>query len=296
MEEIELEKAGDMSLFVLAEDYAGYGGYYYAQHGISFLIQVRERPGTSWSMLFDTGTDATPIFHNAEVIGVEIEGIENVLLSHCHYDHTGGLIEILSTIKQDRLPVVAHPQLFRDNFSVDPHLRQAGVRGDIKEKAQEFGAMWTLTKDPVKLARGVVTTGEIPVEERVAYEKSGKSSFYTLSDGQLIEDNMLDDTSLMVNTQKGLVVVTGCSHAGIVSIVKKCKEISGFERVEAVIGGFHLIHADADHISKVANDLKDLNVENVYTGHCTGLQAEAILQEEFGGNFSKLQCGKIFRF
>ncbi len=296
MAAIELEKAGDTQIFVLAEDYAGYGGSCYAQHGISFLIRIKETEDKSWDILFDTGTDATPIFHNAEILEVGLEDVETVVLSHCHYDHTGGLIEILKKIDNDRLPVVAHPQLFRANLSADPHLRHAGVRGDLKREVEELGAMWILTRDPLKFSKGVVTTGEIALEDRVEYEKSKRSKFYTVDDGKLVEDNMLDDTSLMINTQKGLVVVTGCSHAGIVSIVKKCKEISGFDRVKAVIGGFHLINADRDRISKVAAGLKDLNVEKVYTGHCTGLTAEGMLQEDFGENFDKLQCGKIIEF
>lgn len=296
MEAIELKKAGDTQIFVLAEDYAGYGGSCYAQHGISFLIRIKETANKSWDILFDTGTAATPIFHNAEVLGVGLEDVETVVLSHCHYDHTGGLIEILQKIDNDRLPVVAHPQLFRANLSADPHLRQAGVRGDMKRKAQELGAMWILTGDPLKLAKGVVTTGEISLKDRVEYERSADSHFFTVTDGQLVEDNMLDDTSLMMVTDEGLVVVTGCSHAGIVSIVKKCKEISGMERVKAVIGGFHLINADRDRITKVVTGLKELKVEKVYTGHCTGLKAEGMLQGEFGENFDKLQCGKIIEF
>lgn len=293
MREIDLEMVSAARIFVLAEDYAGSEGSYYAQHGISFLIRVKETAHKSWSILFDTGTDASPILHNAAIIGVDLDDIETILLSHCHYDHTGGLIEILGKIEKGRLPVVGHPQLFRDNLLVDPYIKQAGVSGDLKRKAGELGAMWTLTKDPLKLAQGVVTTGEIPVEERAEDEKTGTSNFYTVKNGQLVEDDMLDDTSLMMLTKKGLVVVTGCAHAGIVSIVKRCKEMSQMDRVQAVIGGFHLINADSNRINRTIKDLKKLSVENIYTGHCTGLKAEGMLQKEFGDSFNKLQCGKI---
>ena len=110
----------------------------------------------------------------------------------------------------------------------------------------------------------------------------------------MVLDQVPDDMSLVVNVRdKGLFVVSGCSHAGIVNIVKHSSEVSQVEKVKAVVGGLHLIDAGGDRIRKTVKGLKELGVERVYAGHCTGLEGEIALQKEFKDKFERLQCGKV---
>ncbi|WP_297506069.1 MBL fold metallo-hydrolase [Thermococcus sp.] len=142
-----------MRVVVLVEDYSGYESPFLAQHGVSFLIEKNGK-----KVLFDTGQSAYPVLHNMRLLGIRPESIDYVFLSHCHYDHTGGLLEILKAIGR-RVPVIAHPTLFRRHFVTRPHLRDVGIpfrREDVEELAELY-----LTAEPIEIVEGLFSTGEI---------------------------------------------------------------------------------------------------------------------------------------
>jgi len=172
-----------------------------------------------------------------------------------------------------------------------PYFREVGIpftRNEVEQYAYLY-----LTTKPIRLSSDIITTGE--VENRLDFERFSILT-YTIKDGIVVEDPMKDDMSLCIETPKGLVVISGCSHAGIVSIVKRCVEVSSQNKVRAVIGGFHLIKASKERIKKTIEGFKKLKVEEVYTGHCTGLRAEAMFLGEYEDNFHKLQSGMIIEF
>jgi 7,8-dihydropterin-6-yl-methyl-4-(beta-D-ribofuranosyl)aminobenzene 5'-phosphate synthase len=294
--EIEVGTADSVTIYTLLEDYTGYGTSLYAQHGVSFLLDVTAK-NEGKKVLFDVGQSAQPLLHNMEVMGLDPKTIDMIFLSHCHYDHTGGLVGVLKAMEKDSIPVVAHPEIFRVNLATDPYLRHVGLIGEnTREKVEEYGGRWILVKDPMKLMEGVVTTGEVSMEERVSFEKKVTLDLYNIEGGTLVKDSLLDDISLVIKTPSGLIAVSGCSHAGVVSIVKKSMEISGSGRLRAVIGGYHLIDATEERIEETIKSLKELKVEKIYTGHCTGLKAECRFLTEFREDFEKLHCGKIMKF
>ena len=285
-------KADDLTIYTILDDYAGYETTFYGQHGISFLIDVAAG-NMRRRILFDTGQSGKSILHNVERMGLNPKEIDTIFLSHCHYDHTGGLAEILKAIDRE-VTVVAHPKIFRRNLVEKKDFRHVGIPY-TKEEIEKYGAKWILDAQPRKLMESVTTTGEIPKEERVDFEKEVTLGLYTVEDGKMVKDDMLDDMSLAIKTREGLVVVSGCSHAGIVSITKKSKQVTGSQEVKAVIGGYHLIDAEDERIEKTVKNLKELEVKEIYTGHCTGLRAECKFLKEFGGRFEKLHSGKVLR-
>ncbi|ASJ10434.1 MBL fold metallo-hydrolase [Thermococcus sp. P6] len=271
-----------MRVYTLVEDYSGYESPFLAQHGVSFLIEYRGK-----RLLFDTGQSEKPVLHNMALLGLDPKDIDYIFLSHCHYDHTGGLPGILKAIGRD-VPVIAHPTLFRRHFVIRPYLREVGVpfsREDVK------GLF--LTAEPFQIVENLYSTGEI--REREDFERT-PLEVYTLKNGSIVRDELLDDMSVVVKTSQGLVVVSGCSHAGIVSIVKRAIKITGEKRVKAVIGGFHLIGASEERIRRTVEEFKKLGVEEVYTGHCTGLRAEAAFLEAYGESFHRLHSGMVMEF
>ena len=283
-------KVDTLTIYTLLDDYAGYETMFYGQHGISFLIDVAAG-NIRRRILFDTGQSGKPILYNMANMGLNPEEIDTIFLSHCHYDHTGGLVEILKAVGR-KIPVVAHPRIFRRNLVKEENFKHVGIR-ETREETEKYGAEWILDSQPRKLMEGVTTTGEITKEERADFEKEVTLGLYTIEDGTLIRDDMLDDTSLVIQTGKGLIIVSGCSHAGIVSITKKAKQITGSHKVKAVGGGYHLIDAEDEKIEETVKNLKELEVKKIYTGHCTGLKAECKFFREFGGRFEKLHSGKI---
>lgn len=275
-----------LDIYVLAEEHAS--DLFWAQHGISFLLSMRI-DGSRRELLFDVGNSWGPIDHNLRLLRRSVKEIEALILSHRHYDHTGGLKGLLSEIGRP-LPIIAHPDILRPNFVLP--LRDIGLPISAEE-IRSLGGRLLLTRDPMEVLPGVITTGEIPRVTELEREMTIET--YTIDEnGRLIKDPMMDDLSLVVRMKGGSIVVTGCSHAGIINIVKRARQLVG--PVRAVIGGFHLIKATESRIRETAEALKDLGVQKVITGHCTGLRGECILREEFGSNFGQLAVGSVFRF
>ncbi|RLF27072.1 MAG: MBL fold metallo-hydrolase [Thermoplasmata archaeon] len=281
-------------IYTLLEDYAGYETSFYAQHGLSLLIEV-ESEKTKKRILFDVGQSAEPILHNMKLLGLDPKTIDMIFLSHCHYDHTQGLLGILKKIEKNNVPIIAHPTIFRSHVVFDPYLRPIGmIEGNTREEIEKYGGKFFLTKTPFPLVNGLFSTGEI--EMREDFEKETEIELYTIEELEIRRDKMIDDMSLILKLDNGIVVISGCSHAGIVSITKKAVEITGESNIKAIIGGFHLIDARKERIDETIKKLSEMNVEKIYTGHCTGFLAECEFKKIWKDNFEKLHSGKIIEF
>ncbi len=290
MASMDIEEIDGLKVYVLAEDYAGYNSPFLAQHGISFLIEGIEYDKR---ILFDTASYADPILFNMRILGIDPKTIDMIVLSHSHFDHTGGLSGIMRQIRRS-IPIIAHPNIFKASFSTEPRLLYAGIplRGGTKYEIEELGGKWILSRDPIKLAPWAFTLGELKKEEKVDFEREVTIGLYKVEGGRVLKDEVEEEIGLGIATERGLVVFAGCSHPGIVSMVKKAIKLSNYN-IYAVIGGFHLIESGDERIRSTVRALKELGVEKIYTGHCTGLKAESVFLEEFGENFERLHAGKI---
>jgi len=262
-----------------------------AKHGLSVLVEG-EVNDAHVRVLMDSGPSAEALLNNVDVLGVNLRKIDAVLLSHGHYDHTDGLIGVLKNVNKF-VPVIAHPKIFNPKFSTTRRkLRFIGA-AFTQSELRNYGGIPLLARNPVSIAKGITTTGEI--ERVTAYEKV--NGFFTVEREQFIKDDMIDDQALVVSLEgKGLVVVTGCAHAGIVNTILHAQKMLKTKKVYAVLGGFHLVDASKERIKATIEDLKKLNIKFLGPCHCTGKKALKTLKEAFGDKCRILKTGDVIKF
>jgi 7,8-dihydropterin-6-yl-methyl-4-(beta-D-ribofuranosyl)aminobenzene 5'-phosphate synthase len=260
-----------------------------AKHGLSFFIKTETSDG-ELAFMMDAGPASNILLHNIERIGIDLRKTEAVLVSHAHYDHAGGLIETLKCIGK-RVPVIAHPKIFNPKFKMKPSLKFIGASFKLHD-VETAGGIPLLATSPVKIAEGIIATGE--VERKLAFEKA--EGFWTVENGKFVEDVMPDDQALIISIEdKGLVVVAGCAHSGIINTIKYAQKITETSRVYAVLGGFHLRDADNNRIQATVNGFTKLDPKFIGPCHCTGSKAVNQLLEAFRDRCCPLRVGNIVK-
>jgi 7,8-dihydropterin-6-yl-methyl-4-(beta-D-ribofuranosyl)aminobenzene 5'-phosphate synthase len=288
----EIGELNSLKITVLTEDSVLYESHYLGQHGVSFLLEGAKGSDVM-RILVDVGQNSQALLNNMELMNISPAIIDAVVLTHCHYDHTQGVARMVKEIGRRNIQVIAHRDIFRLNFITEPYPRHVGIMpGDSREEIEKAGGSLLLTKDPVKLMSGITTTGE--VKRQTDFEEVG-IALKTIEGGEVVDDQMLDDISVVANVNgKGLVIVTGCSHAGIVNIARHAMELTNCEKIEGIIGGLHLIDAPDDRIKRTSEELSKLNPKWICAGHCTGFKAQVELYLTFRERFSPLQTGMQF--
>jgi len=280
----------ELRLTIVVENSASLGNSsVWAQHGLSILLDLdygRER----MKLLWDTGASSDVMLHNADALHIDLQHLDLICLSHGHYDHTGGLMGVLQRVN-GRICIMAHPDIFRPKLKMRPILRFIGPPFRRAE-AEAAGAIMLECIGPAAIAPGVMTTGEVARLE--TFERV--EGFWTIKDGQYCIDSIPDDQALAINIEgKGLAVITGCAHSGIINTIRHAQKITGVEKLYAVIGGFHLMDADDDRIDATAETLKGLDPAIVRPGHCTGQKAICRLQESLGERCRPLAVGDVIQ-
>ena len=262
-----------------------------AEHGLSLLVRV-SRNGETREVLLDAGYSSVGVPHNLDRLGISLERVEAVVLSHGHMDHTGALSAVLTRIP-DRVPLVAHPDAFAAPRYIAPPgaPRMVFPRTLVRKDLEEMGADVTASASPLLLAGGtVLVTGQ--VERTTPYEQ-GMPHAVMERDGELVRDEILDDQSLVLSLRgKGLVVVAGCSHAGIVNTVRHARRLTGEDRVHAILGGFHLADdPSGELVENTVRGLGEADPDLLMPMHCTGWKAVHRIAEAFPAAFALSSVG-----
>jgi 7,8-dihydropterin-6-yl-methyl-4-(beta-D-ribofuranosyl)aminobenzene 5'-phosphate synthase len=243
---------------------------FWGEHGLSVLVDTPEG-----RMLFDTGASGTVLLHNMEAAEVDPESIQALALSHGHRDHTGGLAAFLE--RRPGLPIYAHPDVLRERFSWrEGEMRAIGMTippEDLRRRAD-----LRLSPEPQEILPGVWTTGEVTHRT----EPEGRSPYHFVrGEAGWEPDPYRDDMSLVLETSRGLALLCGCCHAGLLNTLAHVERVFG-RPVVAVFGGTHLISADADHLERVRQRLQELPLRRVSPSHCTGETAFHFLLQALG--------------
>jgi 7,8-dihydropterin-6-yl-methyl-4-(beta-D-ribofuranosyl)aminobenzene 5'-phosphate synthase len=272
----------DLRITVLAENTVRRTGLL-AEHGLALWIEADGR-----RVLFDTG-QGNALGHNATQLGVPLDAAEFIVISHGHYDHTGGLETALDA--NDRASICLHPGALEAKFAKEkspPH-RGIGIprvhRQVLRQGAQRL--LWTC--EPTTLFDGVHLTGEIP--RRNDFEDTG-GPFYR-DEACSEPDPLVDDQALYIETPAGLVVVVGCAHAGVVNTLDYVAGLTGRDRMYAVLGGMHLGRATPRRLEETLAALKRYGVAQVGTAHCTGMHAASYLWSGLSGGCSECSVGSV---
>ncbi|MFC1921537.1 MBL fold metallo-hydrolase [Chloroflexota bacterium] len=247
-----------------------------AEWGLSIHVETDET-----NVLLDTG-QIMAAGYNADVLGIDLNRVDKMVLSHGHHDHTGGLREVLGKMRKE-IEIIAHPDIWAAKYG-----RRPGHEGIYcgmpfqRLELEKSGARFTETREPVKISENITTTGEVPM---VTDFELINQNLCIIEDGEYVPDPILDDQAIIITTGEGLVIILGCAHRGIINTIYYAQQITGIKEIAMVLGGCHLTGASEERIWLTIGALKEMGVGRIGVSHCTGMPAAVIMAQEFGENF-----------
>lgn len=270
----------ELRISILCENSVSRPGHLLGEHGFACLVETAQT-----RLLFDCG-QGFGLVGNAAEMGCALDTCAGIVLSHGHYDHAGGLLTALAATGP--LPVHAHPDIFRPRYwQSNFELRPIGIPVSADD-CRDAGAQFAFDKNFHLLAPRVWVSGEIP--RRNPFE-TGDPHLVVPEGNGYRPDPFNDDQALVVETRRGLVVILGCAHAGLINTLDHVREQTGCARIHAVVGGTHLGPASEEQYLATLAALRSYCVERLAVSHCTGLARSAQLQHEFPGRFAFAAVG-----
>ncbi|MFA9398625.1 MAG: MBL fold metallo-hydrolase [Clostridiaceae bacterium] len=249
-----------MKLKVLVDNNTYIDQYYCGEPGVSYYIEDEDS-----KLLLDVGYSDL-FLKNAVGLGVDLEKIDTIVISHGHDDHTRGLKYYFEQNYKNNISIIAHPNAFNEKRVGDMKISSPILKEELKDKCNLI-----LLKDPIKVSKNIVFLGEIPqinsFEKRIPIGKEITSKTQK-------DDYLLDDSALVYKNENGIYIITGCSHSGICNIVEYAKQVCHDNRVLGIIGGFHLFEVD-QRVKNTIDYLKENNIKELYPCHCTSFYVRA---------------------
>ena len=278
-----------MKLTVLCDNHTLIDRYFLGEPGLSFLIEDRGK-----RILFDTGYSDV-FLKNAAKAGEDLLDLDFVALSHGHLDHTWGLVPLIqvhqeATVekKPSRVPaLVAHPHALEEKQDEDGSPIGSLLTGEILSRHFPLN----LTREPLKFTENLIFLGEIP---RTNTFENQKAVGFQIKDNKKEPDLLPDDTALVYKGSKGLVIITGCAHAGICNILDYARDVCGEKRIHAIIGGFHLLSPSPSLLAETLEFLNEAGVRALYPCHCTDLTSMFALSQV--APVSQVGAGLVLQF
>ncbi len=264
-----------------------------AEHGFAALVELK---GAGGCILLDAGITRMALMENVRRMQIDLKAVDKIALSHGHHDHYDGMTDLIRAVATHptprewaadatpeeirrwvqgrKVPLIVHPAAFRERWTIDKDGKKVGPRIAPREEWEAAGADIVLSEGPVQLGPGCWVTGTVP---RRSFEQAGTPSSRAYREGdEFIRDYLDDDQAVVINVRdKGLVVLTGCAHSGVVNTVDYAMQISGVDRLLAILGGFHLAPAKDEEIERTVDEIQRRQPEMVVPLHCSGSKATA---------------------
>jgi len=247
----------------------------WAAHGISFYLEVNTRKKIS--LLFDVGPSFQLLKHNLKTLNINSSKLNYLLISHEHEDHTGALFDFLKDNK--KISVVSHPDTFSFKCSLETDRYKFQGVNDYQKILKQHQHL-ILTKTPLKIDRGIITSGEI--NRTTEFETWKWKNYYQKKNSKYLKDNIINEQALILNLKsKGLIIITGCTHSGIINLIKHSQKITGVNKIHAIVGGFHLKIRNLSQVKQIIGELKKINPSFIAPCHCTDSKVIKKLDDKF---------------
>ena len=242
-----------------------------AEQGLSIYIE-----SGNYKVLFDTGQEKA-ICHNAVHLGLNMRDLNYIILSHGHYDHGGGLYQYLN--KYHDATIISHPSVFNKKYlKIDEDKKYLGLNFTLDEM-KNLGGHFIFKSKAFEFIPNFFYSGEI--NRITEYENIEEEYIERILESD-IHDELHDDSALYIKTLKGLIILLGCGHAGVINTIKHGMRVTNMRKVHAVIGGMHLKKASDEKIEQIVTGLNEIDIERIIPLHCTGFRAISRLISEFG--------------
>lgn len=263
-----------MKLTVLVDNNTNMGNVLTPEHGLSFYIEDADS-----KVIFDCGT-TDAFIKNAYKIGIDLEHVTDIVLSHSHSDHIGGFAKLQHLYQKFRdigisfeaKNIIAHPEIFNCADTDDNSDGEEKIRLSQDDIEKFFNII--LSKDSIKLTENLYFMGEIPIHAEVK------------------NDYAPDETALVYKSEQGLVIMSGCSHSGVQNIIEQARRVTGEFRVHTLIGGIYLMNRSGEEINELGRYFKQQNISKIYPCHCTDLESRIILSRYV--NIAEVSTGKSY--
>ena len=254
-----------------------------AEHGWAVFLETEHG-----NFLFDTG-QGKALLNNAKVFRKDLSSIKGIILSHHHIDHTGGLLDAVKAVATKPIDVYAHPGLFNEGYLARSGCKYIGVPF-CRAALESAGANFTFNTEFREISPNLYITGEVP---RITDYEFGDSDILLKTSDGFVKDEVLDDQSIIIKTEKGLLVILGCAHAGIINILTYARQKTGEHRIHMVIGGTHLWSVSKDQKEKSLEALTSMGIDRLGVSHCTGFEMSMRLSQLFGEKFFNCNVGTV---
>lgn len=261
------EPARSVKVTVLSTMLAGDPGQGIGEWGFAALVEVDRR-----QFLFDTGARPEAVLRNAAELGIDLSVVTDLIITHNHADHTGGLVPLRRAMAAKNARALSRAHVARGIFDRRP--LPDGSEGNgllpLKAEYESLGGTFIEHKGPMQLGPSVWFTGPVP---RNHSERNWSGNGQVQVATGLVEDTIAEDASLVIDTPDGLIVVSGCGHAGIINTIDQARRVVREANVLAAIGGFHLFPASDSVLNWTGGKLKEFGLRYMLGAHCTGVEA-----------------------
>lgn len=294
---MNMKRLKALKITTLADNFVQRAGLL-GQWGLSLLLEVEDANGLERKVVFDTGSDKGVLLQNIERMKVDLSGVEYIVLSHGHGDHTAASAEV-AEIAGGGVNVVVHPRLFQPRFYVNRtgRRRRGGVpEGEGISDIERVGGKVIQESKPFELFPGLWTTGQVSRVtdfEKISEPTDGGRRLIVV-EGEEVADEILDDQALWMDVEGvGPIVITGCAHSGVVNTLLHVKAIGKFSSFFGLIGGTHLVNRSDAYVSRTIGELKRFGLRLLSSCHCTGFKATTRLYRSFPNEFILNFSGRV---